>query len=311
MSTRATSASACRSRWRSPPTADGWRVAGVPARVRSASPMTAGVAGGRGDRRGRADRVLQGRRAQRDAARVRGDRRRARRRRPDARRRRRPRELHDRPGRGDRARPVRRRSARSGGRAACPTAAAGSRACCCTRPPPWPPARPGRRGRVPGRSRPARARRFGAAQAATEPDVGALGHHRDAVVHAVRRADAGVVDGAQRRPGTCTPTASRAPTSVGRSCSSARTRRRTRRAWFYERPDHARRPPGVALDRRAVHPPLRLLPGDRRRGRARRSPSAERAADAPDAPVLIAAAAGRGLVRAGDRHRPLPAATSR
>ena len=41
----------------------------------------------------------------------------------------------------------------------------------------------------------------------TEPDVGALRHHRDAVVHAVRRADTGVVDGAQRGRATCTTSA--------------------------------------------------------------------------------------------------------
>ena len=41
-------------------------------------------------------------------------------------------------------------------------------------------------------------------------------------------------------------------------------------------PDHARRPPGVALDRRAGAPPLRLLPGERRRCRARRDPRRSR-----------------------------------
>ena len=76
-------------------------------------------------------------------------------------------------------------------------------------------------------------------------------------------------------------------------------------AWGYERPDHARGASGVALDRRAVHPPPRLLPGDRRfrrggghlgraRGRPRNDAGAHRRRER------------RRSLRTGDRDRPLP-----
>ena len=70
--------------------------------------------------------------------------------------------------------------------------------------------------------------------------------------------------------------------------------------------DHARGPPGVALDRRAVHPPLRLLPGDRRLGRARRHLGRARRRPAARA-GRIAAARGAGLFEqeiATDHYRP-------
>ena len=73
--------------------------------------------------------------------------------------------------------------------------------------------------------------------------------------------------------------------------------------------DHARGPPGVALDRRADPAQARLLPGERRRRRAWSSPSMDRARDLPNRPVRVAAATpGPPPRRRGDvrllRRRP-------
>ena len=86
-------------------------------------------------------------------------------------------------------------------------------------------------------ARPARSgARFGGAKTAPSPTSGHSRHHRHAVVHAVRRHDAGVVDGAQRGALHARVRRRRAPTSAGPSCSSARTRRRNPAAWGYQRP---------------------------------------------------------------------------
>ena len=71
-------------------------------------------------------------------------------------------------------------------------------------------------------------------------------------------------------------------------------------AWFYEQADHARGPPGVALDRRAVAP-ARLLPGERRRPGARRDePSSARATSPRPASGDPRCRAGRGARPADD-----------
>ena len=65
-------------------------------------------------------------------------------------------------------------------------------------------------------------------------------------------------------------------------------------AWFYRRPDHARRAPGVAVDRRAAAA-AGLLPGERRRGGTGRDErrAGGRACRQPPA-VIRAAAQGSG-----------------
>ena len=129
-SNRTTSASACRSRSTSKR-----RTAGPISRSFGPEP-TPGHEGEprqrRRDRRHRQHRVLAPRRPHRAAARVRIDHRGTCRRGHRRERRRRPRQLHRRPGRRDRARPLDRVSPRSRGRAASPTAAADRWACSCT-----------------------------------------------------------------------------------------------------------------------------------------------------------------------------------
>ena len=75
---------------------------------------------------------------------------------------------------------------------------------------------------------------------------------------------------------------------------AARLRRHQPAAWGYRAADHPRGPPGVALDRRALHPALRLLPGDRRLGRPRHHQPASAPPTLPSRPVMIAAAAAPG-----------------
>ena len=180
-SSRTTSASACRVEVPFAPTADDMAVPQFrPVTVSVVSPQalrdaTAIVGVG-------CTEFSRQRRAHRAAARVRVDHRRARRRGPARRRRRRPGQLHHRPGRGDRARAFGRVRGDRAGRAACRTAAAARWACCshaagavvsgvadvvvAYR------AIRARSGATPLRRREDR----------TEPDVGPLRHHRDAVV---------------------------------------------------------------------------------------------------------------------------------
>ena len=70
--------------------------------------------------------------------------------------------------------------------------------------------------------------------------------------------------------------------------------------------DHPRGPPGVAVDRRAVHPPVGLLPGDRRLGGARHRPARSGPPTSPTPAGHHRRGRGRRAVRAGDRLRPLP-----
>ena len=221
------------------------------------------------DRRHRPDRVLAPRRPHRAATRERGDRRRVRRRADRRRRGRRSRQLHDRSGRGDRARPygrapgdrlfraraVRRRRldgcADARGRGRCGRRRRRRRRL---------PRGAGALGRDPLRRR--QGRRDDRRQHPRRDD-------RDPVVHAARRAHARVVDGAQRD-------ALHAPVRRDqrglrpRGRAAARVRGDEPRRVGLRAADDARRPPGVALDRRTVHPHVRLLPGDRRSDRARR-----------------------------------------
>ncbi len=66
-------------------------------------------------------------------------------------------------------------------------------------------------------------------------------------------------------------------------------------AWGYQNPITLEDHQELALDRRTVHPPLRLLPGDRRLGRGRRSRAPSAPPTSAQPPVLIAAASGAGL----------------
>ena len=202
---------------------------------------------------------------------------------------------------------VRWASRRSRGRAACPTAAVARWACCCTRrarsvsgaaehrrrvsshP------RPLRRDAGSARRRPHRARRrrtpapprcngacrYGVLTPASWMSLNATRYMHD---FGVTSAD------------------------FGRAVVQLRAYAATNpAAWGYQRPDHARGSPGITLDRRAVHPPLRLLPGDRRVGRGRdherRARRRPRGGAGDDRRRVR-----RRPVRAGDRVRPLPPA---
>ena len=101
--------------------------------------------------------------------------------------------------------------------------------------------------------------------------------------------------GSRCSPGaTCTSTARPARTSAASRSPTASTRPTNPKAWFYEQPDHARGPPGVALDRRAAAP-ARLLPGERRRPGARRHHA--RAGPRPAEPAGDRARVGPGRGR--------------
>ena len=78
-------------------------------------------------------------------------------------------------------------------------------------------------------------------------------------------------------------------------------------AWGYKRPDDAGGPPGLTLDRRAVHPHVRLLPGDRRLGRARHHGTGAGSRPAATRRWSSRAAATAGLFEqeiASDHYRP-------
>ena len=185
----------------------------------------------------------------------------------DARRRRRPRQLHDRPGRGDRAGPLGRACRRSAAPARVPYGGGGSMGVLLHAAAAVAAGRRRRGRRLPGAAGPARAHVSAAPKSAGD-DLGALGHHGDAVVHPY---------------GVLTPASWMALNADALHAHIRRDQRRLRagrRAAPGVRGDESRRlglraadrprgPPGLALDRRAVHPHVRLLPGDRRLGRAR------------------------------------------
>ena len=68
---------------------------------------------------------------------------------------------------------------------------------------------------------------------------------------------------------TCTSTARRSEDFGAVAVADRKHAATNPKAWFYEQADHARGPPGLAVDRRAAAP-ARLLPGERRRPGARR-----------------------------------------
>ena len=71
--------------------------------------------------------------------------------------------------------------------------------------------------------------------------------------------------------------------------------------------DHARRPPGVAVDRRTVHPHVRLLPGDRRRDRAGRHEPTSAPRPCRSRRSRSPRPRGAGLFEQEIASRPLPA----
>ena len=273
----------------------------------SAGPMSAPAFGGVAAIAGhRPDRVLPSGRTQRAAARVRVDHRRARRRRAPARRCRRPRQLHHRPGRRDRARALGRLP---GDRVLEPGAVRRR----------WLDGRAAARGERGGQRRRRRRRRLPRHPGPVRSD--AL-RRRPRRRPSPTSAHSGTTAMQWCMPyGVLTPASWMALNSTrymhefgvtsddfGRAVVQLRAYAATNpNAWGYERPDHARGPPGVALDRRAVHPSVRLLPGDRRLGRGRDHLGRARRATSATTPVRIAAAAGAGLFEqeiASDHYRP-------
>ena len=245
-------------------------------------------------------------RAERDPAGQRGDRRRPGRRRADRRRRRRPGQLHHRPGRGDRAGPGARHPRDPLVEPGPLRRAADRRACCCTPRRRWRPARPTWSSPT-GRSRPGRADRFGAGRAR------AAGRRR-------RTRERRPCSGASPY-GVLTPAswmslnATRYMHEFGVTSEDfgrAVVQLRAYAATNPERPllraaDHPRGPPGLALDRRAVHPAVRLLPGDRRLGGARHHQLRTGGGDSPAPVVIDCRGRARGLFEqeiATDHYRP-------